>query len=151
MDSMTETEKSKGAALDRLADAFVDDLMSLSDEELRAEIAADHGDPAAFAGAARAVFNRAIATCGKDKLARAKAAVAVDRARRSNVTRLDPKEARRRLASVVANDAETHRKLTLAARKGERLSDNDVAGMLEDLTDLGVAPPAGEPGQEGDR
>jgi hypothetical protein len=57
------------------------------------------------------------------------------------VTPFDPAKARLRLARIVANDdPETARKLTLAARKGEGLSDEDVRGMLEDMEELGILP-----------
>jgi hypothetical protein len=48
------------------------------------------------------------------------------------------------LARELRDAPETSTKLTLAARKGQDLSDADVFGMLEDLADLGLLPPTDE-------
>jgi len=46
------------------------------------------------------------------------------------------------LQQLIEADPETTRKLTAAARKGDRLSDDDVQSMLEDFEELGVTLPA---------
>jgi hypothetical protein len=43
---------------------------------------------------------------------------------------------------LLSSDPKTADKLTLAARKGEGLSDDDVYSMLEDFEDLGVRLPS---------
>ena len=60
------------------------------------------------------------------------------------MTRLDLVVARRRLERLLAQDPETAQKLTLAARKGQSLSDDDVLGMLADLKELGFQTDADE-------
>lgn len=135
---MTGNKKSDRTALDRLANAMVDDILNASDEELVAEVREDQGNPAAVAAITRAVFDKVGATVAKSRLAAAKEALAADRRRPGSLTRIDPAEARKRLEDILARDPETHTKLTLAARKGEGLSDEDVLGMLECLADLGV-------------
>lgn len=135
---MSGNESDRTAVL-RLADAFVEDMLNASDEDIFAEAREDHADPAAAAAHARMLFERAVTHVGKSKLAAAKAALA-RRPLSAIVTRLDPMEARRRLANVLTRDPDTARKLTLAARKGQGLSDNDVQGMLEDLAELGISP-----------
>lgn len=47
-------------ALRRLADAFVEDVMSMSDEEVLAEFREDHEDPERHAAEMRALFEKTI-------------------------------------------------------------------------------------------
>ena len=49
-----------------------DDILSMTDEEILAEIAADGEDPKQIAQEAKDIFERAIATCKKSRLAAAK-------------------------------------------------------------------------------
>ena len=147
---MTGTKRSDRDALDRLADALVEDILDASDQAILAEAGEDDDDPRAIAAGARALFERAKSMRAKARLADARAAVAADKRRSTVIASLDPVTARRLLERIVANDdPETARKLTLAARKeGEGLSDDDVRGMLEDLEELGVlAARAGSDGE----
>lgn len=132
------------AALGRLADALVEDILNASDEEMLAEARHDHADPDAVVAAMRVQFEKAVLAAGKARLDAARAAVAGLRPAGA-VTRLDPAEARQRLERAMTQDPETARKLTLAARKGEGLSDSDVTGMLEDLAELGLIPGPDKP------
>ncbi|MCB2009561.1 MAG: hypothetical protein KDF64_02955 [Geminicoccaceae bacterium] len=138
---MTGKPQSDQDALNRLADALVEDLLETSDQDILAEVREDNDDPSAIAANMRAMFEKTVASAGKARLAAARSAIVQDRQRSAVVISLDPAEARRRLERIVANDPETARKLTLAARKGEGLSDSDVLSMLEDLEELGVQPP----------
>ena len=142
---MTGT-KSDRTALARLANAFVEDVLNASDEDIMAEAREDHLDPATAAAHARALFEKAAATAGKGRLAAARSALSQGR-RPATVTRLDAAESRRRLQQALTRDPDLARRLTLAARKdqGQGLSDNDVRGLLEDLTELGIMPDADEP------
>ena len=138
---MTKNKMKNRFALDRLAKSLVDDILSMTDEELLAEAKADGENPKEIAQATRNIFDRAVTSCGKTRLAVAKRAVLGDRQRISSVVRLDPSTARQKLEEVLTQHPETRSKLTLAARKGEGLSDEDVFGMLKDLEELGVIPP----------
>lgn len=138
---MTGKPQSDQDALNRLADALVEDLLEVSDQDILAEVREDNDDPAAIAASMRAMFEKTVASAGKARLAAAKSALVRDRQRPAVVITLDPAEARRRLERIIANDPETARKLTLAARKGEGLSDSDVLSMLEDFEELEVQPP----------
>lgn len=139
--------KSDRAALDRLADALAEDILSASDQDILTEVKEDGEDPAAIAAEVQTVFENAKAKVAKRRLAAAKAGAAASRRRTADVVRLDPAEARRTLELALARDPETASKLTLAARKGEALSDEDVRGMLEDLDELGIplSPPDRDP------
>ena len=69
---MTGDQNKERSALDRLADALVDDILYASDEEVLAEAEEDGIDPAEFAGHLRDVFQ----ACGRGCRERAKLAAA---------------------------------------------------------------------------
>lgn len=138
---MTGRKERERQALDRLADALVDDIMNMSDEDILAEMKEEGVDPDRHAANMRAQFEKAVMAANKAKLTTAKAAVAADRGLRpgSASAPIDMAEARRRLRSAMASQP-----MTLAARNETEMTDSDVLGMLEDLRDLGVLPPDGE-------
>jgi hypothetical protein len=133
--------KSERAALDRLADLLVDDIMSVSDEEILAEFRETQGDPDQNATAMRELFEKSVLLSNKKRLAAAKAGVT--QSRHSSIesagTPIDIQAARARLRAVIDTPG-LAQKVTLAARKENELSDADVLGMLEDLMELGVLP-----------
>jgi len=135
---MTEINIKNRSDLDRLATSLVDEILSMSDDELLAEAKEDGEDLKAVAQSARNIFARAAMANGKSKLAAAKNAVQALRPHVVSVSNLEPGKARQKLESILAQHPETRNKLTLAARKGEGLSDEDVLGMLEDLEELGL-------------
>jgi len=143
---MTEPGNSDREALDRLGDALVEDILAASDEAILAETKQDGEDPEAVAAAMRALFEKAVAARGKVHMTTAKAAVAADRQRSAALIPLNPAAARRLLDRALARDPETASKLTMAARKGtgDKLSDEEVRGLLEDFQELGVLPPPDE-------
>lgn len=130
-------------SIDRLLQILVEDILNATDSEILAEAKEDGTDPAARAERLKGVYKRALANGGRSRLAAAKAAVDTDRqkSRTGDVTTLDPTSARARLEAALKQDPETHNKLTLAARKGEGLSDADVRGLLQDLEELGIVSP----------
>lgn len=139
---MTGKEKKERVALDRLADVFVDDILSASDEDILAEFSEACGDPNQNAAQMRALFEKSVLALNKKRLAAAKVAAAANR-RSSTVsaaTPIDMAAARARLRAVVDTPG-LPQKVTLAARKENELSDADILGMLEDLRELGVLPP----------
>lgn len=137
---MTRDKSNDHLALDRLAESLVDDILNMTDEEMLAEITADEENPERIAQEARGIFERAVTTCGKAKLAAAKKAVLSDCQRSSKILRLDSSAARQKLDKILKQHPETRNKLTLAARKEGDLSDSDVFSMLEDFEELGVIP-----------
>ena len=82
---MTGDQKKERNALDRLADALVDDILNASDEEVLAEAEEDGIDPAKLSGHLREVFERAATEAGKAKLAAARRGAA--NVRRSGCSR----------------------------------------------------------------
>jgi hypothetical protein len=142
MEAMTGKNKKERGALDRLADALVDDILNTSDEDILTEFKETHGDPAQNAVAMRTLFEKTVIAMNKQRLADAKAGVAA--ARRwtapASMKPIDIMEARRQLRRVLDTPA-NNQPVTIAARNETELSDADVLGMLDDLKELGIIPP----------
>lgn len=138
---MTGIPKDAHEALRRLADALVEDTLNAPDEQVLQDAAQVYGDTNKLAADMLRLFERTASEHGKARLAAARTAISAARRRPERQARPAPSEAWRRLQQAIAADPETARKLTVAARKGEELSDDDIYGMLEDLEDLGVIPP----------
>lgn len=138
---MTGKGKKERAALDRLADVLVDDILSTSDEDILAEFKELYGDPDHNAAEMRSLFEKSVLVSNKKRLAAAKAGAAVSRRAPtvSAVVSIDMRAARARLRAVIDKPG-LSQKVTLAARKESELSDADVLGMLEDLQELGILP-----------
>ena len=142
---MTGKDKKERAALARLADAFVDDILQASDEEILAEFTESHGAPAKNAADMRALFERTVLATNKRRLKAAQAGVAANRVPTNVTPPIDIAEARQKLRRILASGTPVA-KLTLAARNEDELSDSDVLGMLEDLRELGALPPDDDKG-----
>jgi hypothetical protein len=136
---MTGKRNERHKALDRLADALVEDILNTPDDEILAEFRGDGGDPESHARNMAALFERTLVKANKGRLASAKAGVAAAQNSVISAAPIDLAAARRRLRAVLASP-ELRGKLTLAARKETEMSDADVVAMLADLGDLGVLP-----------
>ncbi len=131
---MTENRKSKQQALDRLADALVEDILNASPEEILAEFEEDHGGAERHVTEMRALIEKSVAKANKHRLAAAKAGAAASRApSKGTTTPIDITEARRLMSTLTPAQ-----KLTLAARKESEQSEGDLLSMIEDLRELGV-------------
>lgn len=129
------TSKDHREELDRLASAMVDDLLATPDVELLAELGEANGE--AILAAGRDILAGARRKAGKATLAQARKQIARDAAKpSSNRRRLAPEVARRRLSGIVAN-ASSQSRVTLAARAGKGVPDEDLDGLVEDADDLG--------------
>jgi hypothetical protein len=141
MGIMSNSRQNANHALERLTEQFVADVLKATDSELLAEAKEEGRDLAAEAIHGREILARALASAGRRKLAAARAALDARSKPASHSTqRLSPEQARTVLEKALRDAPETATKLTLAARKGQGLSDADVYGMLEDLADLGILP-----------
>lgn len=121
--------------LDRLASAMVDDLLETPDEQLLAELG--EADVEAILAAGRDILAGARRKAGKAALAHARKHIAREAVKpRGNRLRLAPDVARRRLSGIVAN-ASADSRITLAARAGKGVPDEDLDGLVEDADDLG--------------
>lgn len=122
-----------------LSDALVDRILELSDHEILAEAKEDGEDARLIAESVRALFEKAVAANAKSRLSEAKAAVQMDRRRNQSTSTMSVAEARERLQHLIANNPKA---LSMAARKAEgELSESEIIGLIEDLEDLGGAPP----------
>lgn len=145
---MTGKPKTARDALDRLADALVEDILSASDEDILAELREVEGDPERHAADMRARFEKSLIAANKKKLVAARAGVAASRRLAGTpAPAIDITAARARLRAALDVPG-VAQKLTLAARKESELSDTDILSMLDDLRELGVLPP--EDGGDGD-
>lgn len=129
------------------ADALVEDLMNLSDEEILAEFRAEGFDPEAIAAELRTRIQGLVAKNGKARLARARAGLAQTRAGRtaSNVISLPISRKQEILAQFAANDGRLRERMTMAARKGEGATELEINDILKNLYDLGAIDDEGNP------
>jgi len=120
--------------IERLASAIVDDLLEVSDEELLAELAPGEAELALSEG--QAILREAKRQAGKSLLADARRRLDEEaRTPRRRGPRLEAGPARRRLTAIVAN-ASADSRVTLAARAGKGVPDEDLDGLVEDARDL---------------
>jgi hypothetical protein len=115
--------------VDRLDKAMVEEILGLSDDEV-----------ATFVGktdmeASRQGLDRAKATVGRLRLARAKTGVALHAAS-AKTSRGDGRTDGRRLQTLRSEDPGLDRKMTLAARSGKANAEADAATLDEDLGEL---------------
>jgi hypothetical protein len=132
---MTRTSKRHSATLDRITDALIEDILSAPDADLLAEAEVDDDDGVSVA---RAAFKRASKAVGFRKQAATKAVARRLPQAATNIRSLDPKTARDWLDTFIHYNPVTAGKLAATARSGEKLSDEDVYGMLETLQVCGV-------------
>jgi hypothetical protein len=136
---MTGPDSKKRDALMRLADALVEDLLAMPDQEVLAEFA-ELEEPGKNADRMRALFEESVLKVNKQRLKKAQAGVATERgnSRSGNVVIIsDVRDRFRRALAACPPDV----RLTLAARNENELSDADMLGMLQDLEELGIAIP----------
>jgi hypothetical protein len=128
----------KDEKLLRLADALFEDLMSTPDAELLSELEKFGPSPSDVEAQAAADLDEALARIGREKLAVAQAGVATQ-PRRTRKPRSDNvARARRRLAQAFSPKDATKGRMTLAARLGQDMPDEDIEGLIEDAADLGI-------------
>jgi hypothetical protein len=133
---MTRNKDSQQRApLDRLIDALVEDILAASDADLLNEAQADDDDGATVA---RRAFERANRTIALRRLAATKRPARGRRVAGANIRALDPKTARGWLEEYMASHPDAARKVSGALPARDRLSDEDVYGMLEALQKRGV-------------
>ena len=144
MDCVSGSEKND-PTLHQLIDEAVEDLMKLSDAELMAELAEEGADPEAEAQAARNAIGAGIARAGRARLVAAR--TAVDRDRTARFVRSPvPVAMRASILERFANDdPKLKSRLTMAARKGEGITEQEMDSILADLRELGVIDDEGNP------
>lgn len=135
-----------GPWLDRLADELVADVMRLSDAELLAEVEAEGLAPQKEAERLRALVAMAMAQGGKVRLVAARAEV--DRSvkeGRANIHQLPLRDRAAVLARFANDDAKLKSRLTMAARNGDGITEQEIDSILADLRELGAIDEDGNP------
>lgn len=126
--------------LTRILDPLIDDLMSLSDDEVLAEFREDGFDPELAASEVAGELAAAMSTAGKKRLEAARAQLNSVKAFRHQpgVIGLSATEKDRILREFAANDRPLQQRLTLAARNGQGMTEDEVNSVLLDLVELGA-------------
>jgi hypothetical protein len=140
MEAMSKNDNRAREALNRLSRTIADEILGAPDHEILKEFQELHGDPDQHAVGMRELFDRMVVRANKTRLAAARAGAAADRSQAVKKRPVDITEARRLLRTVL-DMANVPQALTLAARKESELSDADVAGMIDDLRELGLPVP----------
>lgn len=132
--------------INRLADELVADILSMSDAELLAEVEADGLNAEDEAGRVRAIISSAIGQAAKARLQAARAEI--DRTAGSTwgqVHRLPLKDRAAVLARFANDDTKLKSRLTMAARNGEGITENEMDDILANLRELGAIDEDGNP------
>jgi len=122
--------------LQRIADAFDEEILNASPAQLREELAAEGLDEGKVIAEMDAALAEAKKSYGKLRLEQAKAAVAARAVAPSNVSPIDKERIRGKLASMRSGAGDNVAGMIMAARKGKGLSGNDEEGTLNDLAQL---------------
>lgn len=132
---MTASKKPRPAE-NLIEDAILDDLLSLSAEDVEAELREEGLSPDdAVAKAKRALAN-AEAESGRRRLAAAKQGAEAFRTERSPVVSLGDRERQKSRLDDMKRSAPGASGMMMAARKSEGLSQRDEEVLLDDLADL---------------
>jgi len=146
---MTIEKQNQKLMLMRLADFAASDVLDMSDEEIQAEAITFGDSPEKASEEVKAVIELAIAAQARQQLAVAREEIAADpKSRIQTAFNLTVTEARSLLKEIIANH-QKEVKLTVAAREGKDLTDEDVFSILEDFAELGLIDKYGGKGKEG--
>ncbi|MDP1644421.1 MAG: hypothetical protein Q8L71_02815 [Thiobacillus sp.] len=136
---MTGKKRNPSEELERLADALVEDILNATNQEILDEAQVDYGNAKVGADEIRALFQLARTKVAKGRLETARNGLAADRAKgMGKVLPFDIAKSRQIVSKFAANDSELQGRLTMAARMGEELSDQDIQGIIEDMIKLGI-------------
>lgn len=122
--------------LQRIADALDEDILSASPAQLREELATEGLVEAEVLAEMDAILAEAKKSAGKILLERAKSAVAARGLRISDIANVDRERVRRKLEAMRSGAGDDVAGLMMAARKGNKLSEHDEEGVLDDLAQL---------------
>ncbi len=136
---MSTNDRNPDKQLQRLTNALIEDILEATDDEIIEEAKEDYGNPKTSADEVRLLFHLAKTNTAKTKLRAAKYNLEASRTTElKKILPFDMTEARNIVTKFAANDSDLQGKLTMAARMGEELSDQDIQGIIEDLIELGV-------------
>jgi hypothetical protein len=111
----------------------------MSDAELLAEIEAEGLNAEDEADRIRATISAVIARSAKSRLQAARAEIdRAARTTRATVHKLNLKDRAALLARFANDDSKLRSRLTMAARKGEGITEKEIDDILADLRELGA-------------
>lgn len=123
-----------------LIDAVEESILNASDEEILEDICLEGRDPDQVARSVQNMIGAKIKAHRQQKLKAAREGYArVSQNRRSPLATLkDPVARRALLERIIATRDDLPAGITMAFRQGGEMSDEDVASLLEDLSQLGI-------------
>ncbi|MGJ4950045.1 hypothetical protein [Bradyrhizobium sp. HKCCYLS20291] len=140
------TRKNRGRnELQRISDAFDEDILNASPGQLRELLAEEGLDETKVVAEMDAILEQAKRSCGKAKLDQAKAAIATRGSEPSNVSAIDRERVRGKLGAMRSGAGENMEGMMMAARQGKKLSARDEEGALDDLAQLEALENEGDP------
>jgi hypothetical protein len=132
-DDDRKTAREKVARMD---DMVMDELFSLSDEELLLEAKKEGVDVAAVGAAGRLAFEQAKQAVGRKRLALIRQQIVEDK--RRTPTPFDRGKAQSEVRAIIARNREAQSKLTMAARNESGDQGDDMDGIIDDFAELGA-------------
>ena len=135
---MTDKRKEK-SKLDLLNDILIEDLFVSSDEEIMADAALRHKDPVAAALKIRNGMQDAVILHRKSRLKKAKENCSNNKKERSNVVlQISSFEQKKQIIKKLSPNDNLAKKITMAARKEEEFTENDLDIFLQKAFKLGM-------------
>jgi hypothetical protein len=136
MDDMSGSDKPRPSdELERIEDALAESLLDATGEDVRKEVGASGDDPDALIANVNEAIASAQSLSARVRLERARAELAAWRTK-SGPAPLEREAARTRFERMRSGHFDPDTKMTMAARKGQGLSDSDAEGVVDDLADL---------------
>lgn len=132
---MSSVGKPRASELERIEDAVVDSLLEATGEDLRKEIIEAGGDPNALIARVDAAIRSAQADSARRRLDQVRSELSDWRAKGAT-TASEREAALKRLEKLRSGRVDPDAPMTLAARKGEGLSESDEQALIEDLAEL---------------
>jgi hypothetical protein len=121
--------------IEALTDALLDDLMNATDNEILDEAIQDGTDVESAISFVQNSYNKAKFQFAKDCLA----STNVNAIRQCGCGNLiNIADVKRKVIDAIIANPEFNAEFTLAARSGKGIPDEDVAGIYDDLVDLGL-------------
>ncbi|NTF08011.1 hypothetical protein G6L37_17735 [Agrobacterium rubi] len=133
------SKSKKGPNMLALADAMVEDILRMTEEELLAEASEDGVDAKAELAREREFIATAKTLAAKSRLKAAQAAVRDDRDNPTVVSMTD--RTVDRYSKILKSGSSAALPITLAARNGSDMSESDRQKLIEDMIELGIELP----------
>lgn len=128
-----------GPQVQHLTNSLIADLVAMSDDEVATELA-EQGGVDQVLEIARADLEAVRSRMGRRRLTEARRAIDAEKDGLRWRNTLEAAAGRQRLARGLGRAFGSSGRITLAARSGHDIPDEDVGGLLEDAVELGMMP-----------